>query len=273
MRVDLHIHTTAADGRWPPERVISEAQLRGLTLIAVADHDTVGSVRRCAELASDAGIRVLRGVEVSSALNGCLFHILGYGFDLDHPGLAKLLRENTEKLDRADDSVIEGLVARGFDIDLAEYAAYEYDRSRGGWKALNFLIDRGLCADVRDYLERVRPDRAVPPFPHPREVIGTIRQAGGAAIAAHSQAAMEGARVSEELFERFLEWGVAGLECYHPNHDEAATALCLEWCERKGLLITGGSDCHGGLVGREMGVPQVVWADLRLGDLERRVRR
>jgi predicted metal-dependent phosphoesterase TrpH len=272
MRVDLHIHTTASDGRWPPERVISEAVTRGIGLVAVADHDTIAAVKRCAELAAEAGVQLLSGVEVSSRLEGRLFHILGYGFDLDDPGLIRLLDENTAKLNRADDEVVEGLVAGGLDIDLAEYAAYQYDRTRGGWKALNFLIDRGFCADVQDYLERVWRDRAVPPFVPPSQVVETIRRAGGAAVVAHPRAAMEAMCLSEKLLKSFLEWGIAGLECYHPGHDELETALCLEWCNREQLFVTGGSDCHGGLVGREMGVPAITLADLRLGELERCLR-
>jgi predicted metal-dependent phosphoesterase TrpH len=269
MQVDLHIHTTASDGRWPPERVISEAVRAGIGFIAVTDHDTIGSVKACQGLAAGAGLFFLRGVEISSAVQGQVFHILGYGFDLDHPGLGKLLAENTEKLDRADDRIVESLVERGYNVDPAEYAAYTYERTRGGWKVLNYLIDRGLCADVADYLERVGRGQTPPSFPQPKEVIATIREAGGEAILAHPLATMEGMRISEEMLPRFLQWGISGLECYHPEQDEEETALCLEWCDRENLLITGGSDCHGGLVGREIGVPPVTLGDLRLGKLER----
>jgi hypothetical protein len=120
------------------------------------------------------------------------------------------------------EDVLRRLVATGHEIDLDDYAAYEYDPSRGGWKALNFLIDRGFCTGVGDYFRNLTAHLPVewPAFPHPAEAI---------------------------------------------------TRFCLDWCVRRDLLITGGSDCHGGLVGRELGVPLVDTADLRLGELEERI--
>ena len=44
MRADLHIHTIASDGCWPPERVVTEVLERGIRLFAIADHDSVASV-------------------------------------------------------------------------------------------------------------------------------------------------------------------------------------------------------------------------------------
>ena len=85
---------------------------------------------------------------------------------------------------------------------------------------------------------------------------------------AHPGGSMRREGISEEKLDRFLGFGIAGLECYSPYHDEATTRFCLDWCARHDLLVTGGSDCHGGFVGREVGVPIVDTADLRLGELE-----
>ena len=62
MRTDLHIHTTASDGCWTPERVIVEVQARAIELFAIADHDSVASVSRAEALAREAGLAFLRGV-------------------------------------------------------------------------------------------------------------------------------------------------------------------------------------------------------------------
>ena len=82
MRTDLHIHTLATDGRWTPERVIVEIQAREIGLFAVTDHDSVDSVRQAEALAREVGLAFLRGVEVSTRMNGHVFHILAYGVDL-----------------------------------------------------------------------------------------------------------------------------------------------------------------------------------------------
>ena len=273
MRADLHIHTTASDGCWTPERVVVEVQARGIGLFAISDHDSVASVLPAEALAREVGLAFLRGVEVSTLLDGHIFHILAYGFDLGNPTLAMLLQENEAKLARTSGDTIRRLVAAGYEINLDDYAAYEYDRTRGGWKALNFLIDRGFCTDVRDYSRNLVAHLPVewPSFPHPAEAIAIIREADSVPILAHPGISLRHTGVTSETLCPFLDFGIAGLECYSHYHDEAMTCSCLEWCTRHDLLITGGSDCHGGFVGRELGVPAVDTADLRLGELEERI--
>jgi len=272
MRADLHIHTIASDGRWPPERVVAEVKTRGIGLFAIADHDTIAGIPVAEAMARREGLAFLRGVEVSTRLDGRVFHILGYGFDPQSPALMALLQENRLKLDRASDEAIQSLIAAGYPIDWADYVAYTYDRTRGGWKAYNFLLDRGLCSGIRDYFDRLGPAMPSdpPPFVSPAEAIAVIRQAGGVPVLAHPGASFR-PQVTEEGLRSFLDLGIAGVECYSYAHDEATTCFCLDWCARHNLLVTGGSDCHGGLVPRELGTPLVDTAVLRLGELEARI--
>lgn len=273
MRADLHIHTIASDGCWTPERVCVEVQARNIGLFAVADHDSIDSLSSVRVLAQEAGLAFLNGVEISSLVEDNLFHILAYGFDPSHSALALLLRENRAKLNRVNEDVLHRLVAAGYEIELDDYAAYEYDPTRGGWKVLNFLIDRGFCTDVDDYFRNLiaKLPTVWPPFPHPAQAITIIREAGGVPILAHPGASMRREGITEEKLNRFLDFGIAGLECYSHYHDEAMTGFFLDRCARHDLLVTGGSDCHGGFVGRELGVPIVDTADLRLGELAGRI--
>jgi predicted metal-dependent phosphoesterase TrpH len=269
MRADLHIQTTASDGCWTPERVVAEVRAKGIELFAVTDHDSTASVRRASALAREAGLAFLPGVEVSTLLDGHLFHVLAYGFDLDSPALMGLLQENRARLEQTNEDVLHRLIAAGYEIALDDYVAYEYDRTRGGWGVLNFLIDRGFCTGVSDYFDNLVSQfpREWPPFPHPAEAVAVIREAGGVPILAHPGVSLNYVGISEGTLHPFLDFGIAGLECYACYHDEATTRFCLDWCTRHDLLITGGSDCHGGFVGRELGVPVVDTADLWLGEL------
>lgn len=273
MRADLHIHTTASDGRWPPERVVAEVQARSIGLFAITDHDTIANVAPVEALAREAGLAFLRGVEVSTQVNGASFHILAYGFEPHHPTLIALLHESRAKLDRANEESVRGLIAAGYPLDLDEYLAYDYERTRGGWKSLNFLIDRGVCQDIDDYFRN--PDIPLPftlcSFPHPAEAIAAIREAGGVPVLAHPGATLRDVGVTTETLQPLLDFGIAGVECYHRYNDESTTRFCLDWCARHDLLVTVGSDCHGGLVNRELGFPPTDTADLRLGELEGRI--
>lgn len=40
-RIDLHIHSTVSDGVLEPKEIIDEAYKNGVSVIAIADHDTI----------------------------------------------------------------------------------------------------------------------------------------------------------------------------------------------------------------------------------------
>jgi predicted metal-dependent phosphoesterase TrpH len=64
-----------------------------------------------------------------------------------------------------------------------------------------------------------------------------------------------------------VDIGLQGIECYTSYHSPAQWAAFRAYCDRRGLLVTGGSDSHGGFVGRPLGVPEIWLRDLRLGPL------
>lgn len=276
LRADLHIHTTASDSRWTPRQVVEGCLAEGIGLLAVTDHDTADAVLETEALALDAGLAFLRGVEVSTIAQGLVLHILGYGIDPRDPLLVGVLRDNDRKLRATDDGDIRALIALGYDIDYADYLSYTYDRTRGGFKSLNYCIDLGISADAYDFFGRIRAqlNHAWPDFAHPREAVHAIRGAGGVPVLAHPGASLKDAGgVTEESLASLLDLGIAGIECYSQYHDAPAAALCVDFCWSHDLLITGGSDYHGGFVGRQLGVPVVDTGMLKLGELEARIRR
>ncbi len=260
---DLHIHTTASDGCWTPRQVVAGCRTVGIGLLAVADHDTVAHVLCTERLAQAAGLGFLRAVEVSTTADGRLIHILGYGIDPTDADLGRLLTENRASLDAAGEEDIRGLIELGYAINLDAYHAYSYDRTRGGFKSLNFCIDVGIAQDVRDFFENTRRlvARPLPDFAHPATAIDAIRGAGGVPVLAHPGASFADlGGVTAAALAPLLAQGIAGLECYSQYHDAATTAFCVAWCRGHDLTITGGSDYHGGYVGRQLGVP-IIGAD------------
>lgn len=151
MQVDLHIHSTASDGTWTPPEVVAAALAAGLGAIAVTDHDSVANVAATHELAVAAGLKFIPGAEICSTKDDFCFHILGYGIDVTNKQLMDLLEHNERLLNSKDDESIKMLIERGWPLDFEEFLRYDYDRRRGGWKALAFLQDKGLCGDVNDF--------------------------------------------------------------------------------------------------------------------------
>jgi predicted metal-dependent phosphoesterase TrpH len=271
-RADLHLHTTASDGRWSPEQLIEEVQRAGIGLFAVTDHDSLGSLAEISELVQGSGLCFLPGVELSAKLDGQVYHLLAYGFDTGDLDLVALIEENNARLTSAGDVVVHLLANAGHPVSVDGYSDYSWDRRRGGWKALNYLIDQGLCRDTRDYFARLVRyiDQPEPEFPPVEEIVSAVRRAGGILILAHPGASFHNGLGAWEL-DLLVKMGVAGLECYSFHHDEEMTRGFVSYCLDRNLLITGGSDCHGGFAGRSLGVPPIYSRDLKLGDLRDRV--
>ena len=267
MRSDLHIHTTASDGTWTPERLVAEVKQKDIRLFAVTDHDTVANVDVTGKLAHEAGIGFIPGVEISATLEGRLFHILGYGINPANTALRELLDHNTHQMMKKDDDSIKMLITEGVPLEYDDYLAYENDGTRGGWKALNFLIDAGLCCDAADFFTRLFKGMQIifPVFPSPREVTDVIKQAGGVAVLAHPAGSFSRKMNLESVLTALYREGIDGVEAFHPEHDWEKTVFCREWSLQKGLFVSGGSDCHGDFItSRILGAPEVRMRQLRL---------
>jgi predicted metal-dependent phosphoesterase TrpH len=267
MRTDLHIHTTASDGTWTPERLIKGIVEYGIELFAVTDHDSVANICLTEELAAEIDACFIRGVEISTTFLGHIVHILGYGINPTSPSLLSVLEHNQSIWDAVNKNEIQQLIAVGYPLDFSDFLRYQYDRSRGGWKSLNFLIDNGLCHDLSDYNQHIRPHLKsdLPAFTPLDTVIKVIRKADGIPVLAHPGASLP-LEALENSFELLLPYNLAGMECFAQYHDEEVTARCVNWCKAHQLLITGGSDYHGGFVQRKLGYPRLDHAkDLVLG--------
>lgn len=266
-RVDLHIHSCASDGTWTPADLVKAAVGAGLKLIAVTDHDCMDSVAETCSLAAQAGIKCIPGVEVCSTKEGLQFHILGYGVDINNPVLRQITRHNDQLLLDKDVESIAILEREGWPVSVQEFANYTYDRRRGGWGSLAYLIDKKLTTGVYDYFNRIfTAEHALtfPTFAGVGEVIAAIHGAGGVAICAHAASGFHTKDVRRNL-QLLRDEELDGFECYHSGHDETGTNLLLRYCREHRLMITAGSDCHGTFVpGRQIGVPRVVYSQIYL---------
>ena len=180
------------------------------------------------------------------------------------------MRHNEDLLDQKDVDSIRLLERDGWAVSSAEFAHYDYDRRRGGWRALAYLIDKGLCTGVNDFFQRIftpEHDLGFPEFPSISEVVAAIHGAGGVAICAHAASGFHGPGL-ERVMDLLRVEPLDGFECYHSGHSKEGTERLLRHCHKHKLFITGGSDCHGTFVpGRNLGEPYVDTEMLRLDGL------
>jgi predicted metal-dependent phosphoesterase TrpH len=245
--IDLHLHTTASDGRSSPELLIREVIAAGIATFAVADHDTVAAIPVVRRLAEDARLEFVPGVEITAVHNGRDVHMLGYFFDPDSPALLQFLEDSrSDRLRRAREMCEKLAACRApvsFD-ELVAQAGPTSGRSIARPLVARALVRAGHVATVQEAFDRFLAEGGPAYVPRtgasPAEVVRLIGSAGGIASLAHP-----GPLGRDELIEPLVQAGLTALECFHSEHDEPTTARYLALARSYDLAVTGGSDFHG----------------------------
>jgi predicted metal-dependent phosphoesterase TrpH len=270
--VDLHLHSYYSDGTMSPEEIVRVAAANQVGLLAITDHNVLTAVGELKELSRVYGIAYLSGVELDSIDHGSDIHILGYGFDIGNYEFARFVKNNRDILDDISVSLIGDMEQDYQDISLADFQSFSYDRGKGGWKALHYFLEKGLTKSLREGFSiynqyGITNDSG--DYPSICEVLKQIHNAGGKAILAHPGVSIKETypEVFQQRLLQLLELGFDGVECYYPTHTGEITDICIKICRQQGLLITTGSDCHGGFGYSEVGELKIRMDQLVLGDL------
>jgi predicted metal-dependent phosphoesterase TrpH len=245
--IDLHLHTTASDGRLSPQELVDEAALVGLHAMAVTDHDTTAAVQEVQQLAGARGIDAISGIEITAIDEGCDVHVLGYFIEPAHAALSAFLaRQRAARIARVE-AIGRRLAWLGVPIDLERLmveARQQTGRSIGRPQVARAMVAAGHVADTREAFDRWL-GRGLPAFV-PRQgadserVIAIIHEAGGIASLAHP-----GKSVTDDRLRSLGEQGLDALEAFHPDHDPTLVHHYVALARSLGLLMTGGSDFHG----------------------------
>ena len=251
MYADLHTHTTASDGTFTPAEVVRAAKERGVTLLAVTDHDTVAGLAEAQRAAAEAGIAFVPGVELSAEGPPGKCHLLGLGIEPEHAGLRETLARLSEDRRTRNARMAERLQALGVPVTLDEVTRVAPPGANVGRPHFaQTLVARKIVPTVAAAFERFLGDQAPAYIPKavlpPREAIALIHAAGGRAFIAHPGLL----RLAEQethhtRFVALQAMGLDGIEAYYSKHTPAQTEQFLRLAQRLGLLVTGGSDFHG----------------------------
>lgn len=243
--IDLHLHSTFSDGVLSPEEVVATAAARGVTLLAITDHDNVGGVAIAREAGQSLGVQVISGVEINTEVGREEVHILGYGFPEDSPVLLAGLQQRREARVQRMQQMVSRLVAIGYPLDFARVQAIAGQGSIGRPHLAQALVDAGYVQSGVEAFERLIGNRCpayVPRLPFaPEQAIELVHQAGGIVSLAHPGKLGDPIR----FIRRLKTAGLDALEAYHSDHSPSTTERMVQWARQYHLEVTGGTDSHG----------------------------
>jgi predicted metal-dependent phosphoesterase TrpH len=251
MFVDLHLHTSFSDGTYTPEELTLQAQRCGLRGVALTDHDTVEGCPRMAAACQAARIEFVPACELTAEYEGHELHLLGYFIDIQHPALLTEMSKFQEVRQSRVREMVVRLNEMGFGLQAQTVFALANCRSPGRPHVARALVRERLCGSLDEaferFLKRGKP-AWVPKFKiSATDAIALLHQAGGIVVMAHP-----GLNRTDEIIPALVEAGMDGLECFHSKHSTPITEHYLQMADKYGLLVTGGSDCHGNSKGKPL---------------------
>ncbi len=282
--IDLHSHTNKSDGTLSPSELVDLAAEKGITILAVTDHDTVEgieeAINRAKEIDEDPSSvrrapKVIPGIEFSTDWNGRDVHVVGLGIDHHNKEFVDSLQNFLDSREGRNRKMAEKLKEVGIGIS--------YDGLRKMFPGCvltrahfaKYLYEYGYVRSTHDAFERyLGPDS---PCYVPREKITPVQavkmtlSAGGIPVLAHPLIYRFGDEKLRELIAEMKSVGLKGIEAMYSTHSEEDEEYVKKLASETGLAISGGSDFHGSnKPGIELGsgsgnlnIPEQVWFDLK----------
>ena len=243
MKPDLHMHTTASDGMLSPRELVDFAVSRGVTIMAITDHDTLDGADSLRGV--DTPIPVITGVELSMKdMQG--LHLLGYGLT-DAPELHKVVRELAQKRLTRAERMVDKLNAMGFQIDYAALRQ-KCDGSVGRPHIARAMVEKGYVRNTEQAFERYIGEGREAYIPNAsltmQEALPLLRRNGFVPVLAHPAELEQKDETTRLLIEAWQKQGLMGVEVYHPSWLKRGYPQLDAQVRRMGLLVTGGSDYH-----------------------------
>jgi 3',5'-nucleoside bisphosphate phosphatase len=248
--IDLHTHSTASDGTLSPEALIDLAADKGISVLALTDHDTLAGIQAALERGRQRGVQVIPGVELGAqwSLAGQM-HILGYYVDYQDSDFLDRLSWLKERRRERAQAIVKRLGELGAPLAWDALTELAGTGPIGRPHVAKALVQAGYVQSVSEAFERYLKNGA-PAFLEKvqytsSEVVGLIRRAGGVAVLAHPSTLKLSSAELQRCVEQLISEGLRGIEVYWSKHTEAEAASFLELAHRYGLIATGGSDFHG----------------------------
>lgn len=241
---DLHIHTNHSDSTLSPEEVVANADEKGLSGIAICDHDSIDGVEPCRLKAEALGIEVIPGIEITTEIEDAEIHILGYFVDTKAGWFKdQLIKMREARIVRVR-KMAELLNNAGIDVNVEDVFKFAGRGTVGRLHLAQAMLKTGKVNGFRDafsnYIGFAKPCYVPHAKFSPKDAVEFLIQAGGVPVLAHP-----GTMNKDEYIQELVGFGLKGIEVYHTDHRAATVKKYKDIAEAQGLLMTGGSDCHG----------------------------
>jgi len=262
MKIDLHVHSTASDGKFTPEELVDLAVKNNLKAFAITDHDNIDGLKSAVEYAKNRNMEFIPGIEFSANPGDLAkeIHIVGLFIDHNHKKIKELILKQREFGITHNKKIIKKLNDLGYEITYEEALKESGKESFGRPTIAQILLKKySQFKDRKQVFNELLGKEGKAFFKSEsssiEEIINTIQDSKGIAILAHPAYLFENA---ETVIKDFLKFGGEGLEvdCPYESFGEEAQSLREKFrkiAKENNLVISGGTDFHGDKEGSIIG--------------------
>ncbi len=251
-KIDLHSHTVCSDGTYTVKEIIDYANEKGLSALAISDHDTVQGIPEAKKYAKKyPHLELVEGIEFSTNEDGFSpdIHILGYYFDLDDENFSNKLEKIISSRENRNIKMIEKMREDGLNVKYEDILALSDDGvitrshfckwlvNNGHVKSINEGFEKFLGNDKKYYVRREKVSSKM--------AIELIHNAGGFSSLAHPILYKLEDTKLEILISKLKSYGLDGIETYYTTYSQSQHNKIRHLANKYGLVMTGGSDFHG----------------------------
>lgn len=243
----MHCHSDRSDGVLPPEQVAQAAAARGITTLALTDHDTTDGLAAAEGAAAVLGLRLVPGVEISVTWNSASVHIVGLGIDPKESTLARgLQRLQKQRAERA--AAIVAKLAKAGVQGAPQWLEEQQPHNCTRMHLARFLVEAGHASSpgqaFKRFLGRGKPAYVGADWATLEQAVNWIRDSGGTAVVAHPGRYTFGATRLRQLLGEFSELGGEGMEVSYSGCDRGQINQLCTLAKRFSLSASLGSDFH-----------------------------
>jgi len=255
MYADLHLHSTESDGQLTPTELVEKAKVLGFKAIALTDHDTISGLSEAQVAGAGVNLEVIAGIELSAIdtreRGEVEVHVLGYYINYQDMTLQKVLKQIKHSRQNRAINMVKKLNDLNILISIENVEALAGSGTIGRPHIARAMEEAGYIKEIKEaftkkyigrgglaYVERFKIS--------PQEAIQLISDAGGLAVLAHPGFLSDQTALGEKEIKDYIDFGLAGLEVYYSKHKQDQLKYYEDIVKKYDLLITGGSDCHGG---------------------------
>ena len=251
IKYDLHSHTKYSDGSLSAQALIELAIERGITHLAITDHDTVQAHLQLTEnnnIYATEKINIIKGIELSSQWNNMGVHIVGLNIDIHSTAITAAVKHQTQLRIERVKTIAKKLLQRGFPDITQGAMILAGDGQVGRPHIAQHMVDEGLVSSVgqafNKYLGAGKVGDISSVWPDLECVVEWINAAGGVAVLAHPSRYKMTRTKRRRLMADFSDAGGQAIEVCAGNQVPGVAEEMAAVCDEFGFHASVGSDFH-----------------------------